>query len=115
GDGPPRAVRKGAADDYWRVRFLNGLWPRHHGRETDVAALVFGLRLTPDRTHGFDALAHDLETRLEFGAVVAHLLRIPPRPDAKQEAAARYLVQACHLLSGLDGIALDHEADTGGE
>jgi hypothetical protein len=47
--------------------------------------------------------------------VVSHLLPVPARADAEQEAPSRHVVERRHLLRRDDRIALDHEADAGAE
>src|SRR5262249_57805678 len=97
-----------------RVRLLHGLRPGHHGREVDEPAVVFRLRLRPDRLHRLDALLHDVKPRLELRAVIGHLLGVPAGAYAEEEAPARDLIEARDLLGGLDRIALDDETDAGG-
>ena len=96
-DRAARAVRKRAADDHRRVRLLDRLGPRHHRRELDELAVVLRLRLGPDRLHRLDSLPHQLEARLEIGAVVAHFFGVPARPDAEEKPSARDLVEARDL------------------
>ena len=56
--------------------------------EVDELAVIFGLRLGPDRLHRLDPLAHQLGARGEHRAVVFHLLLVPAHADAEQEAPA---------------------------
>src|SRR5439155_19796239 len=88
----PRGLRKGTDNDDRRMRFLNRLRPGHHWREIHELAVIFGLRLCPDRLHRFDPLAHQLEAGREGGAVALDLLTVPAAADAKQKPPARYLV-----------------------
>src|SRR4029453_17555309 len=69
------------------------------------------LGLGPDRFHGLHTLAHHLEARGELRPVIGHLLRIPARADAEEEAAVRDLVYGGHLLGGVNRITLHDEAD----
>jgi hypothetical protein len=51
----------------------------------------------------------------ESGAVVGHLVLVPAVADAKQETAARDLVDRRDQLGGLDRIALSDQANAGSE
>ena len=75
--------------------------------------MVLGRVFAP---HGLDrlgAVAHHLEAILEHGAVVLHLLGVPPRPDAELEAPAGQQVEGRALLGEHDGIALGEQRDRG--
>src|SRR5690348_7970780 len=109
----PRRPRKGAAEDHRRVRLLHRLRPGHHRVEVDDVAVVLGLRLSPDRLHRLDLLAHLLHPRREDGAVILDLLLVPAAADAEDEAAARHLVDRGDKLRCLDRVALDDEGDAG--
>jgi probable F420-dependent oxidoreductase len=102
-----------AADEDRRVRVLGRLWPAPDPVEVDVAAVVGGLLFGPDRLHRLDALAHQTEAAAGVGAVICHLLEVPTRTDAEQEAAAGEQVEARHLLGGDDRVTLDDQADRG--
>ena len=95
------------------MRLLDRLRPAPDRVEVDVLAVVGGLVLGPDRLHRLDALAHQREAAVRIGAVVLHLLAVPTRADAEQEAPARQPVDARDLLRRDDRVALDHEADAG--
>jgi hypothetical protein len=57
-------------------------------------AVVFRLRIGPDRPHRFDLLAHLPHAGREDGVVVLDLLLVPPAAaDAKQETPARDLIE----------------------
>src|SRR4051812_13132899 len=104
-----------ASHDDRRVRALRRLGPRPDAVEVDVAAVVGGLVLAPDRLHRLDALAHQPEAATRIRPVIQHLLAVPAGAHAKQEPSAGELVERCDLLGGRDWIALDDEADTGAD
>src|SRR5204863_3665466 len=99
-----------AADDDRRVRALRRLRPRPDAVEVDVAAVVGGLVLRPDRLHRLDPLAHHAEAPAWIGPVVLHLLTVPARADAEQEPSAGSLVERRHLLGRGYGGARDEAA-----
>jgi hypothetical protein len=84
----PRGVRIGAPDDDRRMWFLNGFRIGDHWAEIDKSAAIFRPILRPDRSHGFDALLHELMTCSEGRAVVSHLLFVPAIADAEEETFA---------------------------
>ena len=51
---------------------------------------------------------------MEVSAVVGHLLLVPTCADAEQEAAVGKMVEAGDLFGGLDRVALNYEANAGG-
>jgi len=90
------------------VRLLHRLWPGHDSAELDELAVIFRLRLGPDRLHRPNLLTHRLHARPKDGAVVLDLLLVPAAADPEQEAPARDLVERGDELGGLDRVALDH-------
>ena len=104
-----------AAHEHRRMRLLDRLRPAPDRVEVDVLAVVGGLVLGPDRLHRLDPLAHQREAAVRIGPVVLHLLAVPTRADAEQEAPAGQSVDARDLLRRDDRVALDHEADAGRE
>src|SRR5215469_11577452 len=88
GKGTSRSMRKGAPDNYWRMRLSHWLGPSHHWWKIDELAVIFGLRFGPDLLHRGDALAHQFEPRFERGAMIGHLFRVPAPADPEQKAAA---------------------------
>ena len=93
------------------MRLLGGLGPGPDLVEVDVLAVEFGLVLGPDLLHRPHLLAETLEARLVVGAVVFHLLGIPPTADAELEAPAGERVEARDFLGRDDRVALDDQAD----
>src|SRR5204862_5495789 len=83
--------------------------------EAHELAVELRLLLRPDGLHGQHPLAQDLPARLEWGAMVLHLLGVPAAADAEQEAAAREAVEGGDLFGRRDRIALDDQADAGAE
>ncbi len=75
--------------------------------------MVLGLVESPDGLDRLDPLAQELPPGLEHSAVVGHLLTVPSAADPEQEPAVRNDVEACRLLGGVDGIALNQQADAG--
>src|SRR5207249_2548322 len=104
-------ARAVAAEQDGRVGLLHRLRPRPEGREAHEVALERRLVLGPDALHGEHALAQHAPALLEVGAVVLHLLGVPPAADAEEDAPAREEVQAGDLLGGGDRVALDEQAD----
>src|SRR5436190_12461033 len=97
------------------MRLLDRLRPGPDPIEVDMFAVVGGLVLGPDRLHGFDPLAHDGEAPLWVRAVILHLLDVPAGSHAEEEPAAGEAIERGDLLRGDDRVALDDEADAGGE
>ena len=112
-DRPLRGVREAAPDDDRRMRFLDRLQTGDDGIEIDEFAVKLGFPVRPDRFHGGDLFAHQLETSLEDGTVIFHLLGVPTAADAEDGAAARYMVKRRDFLGDLDGVPLDDQADPG--
>ena len=77
---------------------LDGLGVGVHRVERDLVALVFGHLVVPDRLHGLDRLAHPTEATGRVGAVVLHLLDVPPGPDAEHEPPTRHHVVLVEML-----------------
>jgi hypothetical protein len=73
--------------------------------------VVAGLLVRPDLLAGLDALAQDPEPLRGVGAVVSHLLEVPARPDAEQQASAGEPVERGDGLRGGDRVPLDQQAD----
>src|SRR5215472_9543277 len=94
------------------MRFLDGLRPGHHRRKVDQLAMVFRLVHAPNRLHCLELLAHFLETGLVDRTVVFHLLGLPPATDTEDKASSGNLVKRGDELCSLDGVALNHEAET---
>src|SRR5438067_2107334 len=89
-----RRARAVAAEQDGRVRLLHRLRPRPEGLEAHEVALEGRLVLGPDALHGEHALAQHAPALLEVGAVILHLLGVPPAADAEEDAPAREEVQA---------------------
>src|SRR5207253_7131762 len=104
-------ARAVAAEQDGRVRLLHRLRPRPEGLEAHEVALEGRFVLGPDALHGEHALAQHAPALLEVGAVVLHLLGVPPAADAEEDAPAREEVEARDLLGGGDRVALDEQAD----
>src|SRR5438094_3572434 len=111
-DHARQRARALAAQQDGRVRLLHRLRPRPEGLEAHEAALEGRLVLGPDALHGEHALAQHAPALLEVGAVVLHLLGVPPAADAEEDAPAREEVEARDLLGGGDRVALDEETDS---
>jgi hypothetical protein len=79
------------------------------------SAVVLGPLLRPDRSHGFNALLHQLMARRESCAVVSHLLLVPAIANTEQKAPTRELVDCGDVLCCLDGITLINHTDAGAE
>src|SRR5439155_734889 len=75
-----------AAEQDGRVRPLHRLRPRPERLEAHEFALEGRLVLGPDALHGEHALAQHAPALLEVGAVVLHLLGVPPAADAEEDA-----------------------------
>src|SRR5438094_4462336 len=110
-DDARERARAVAAEQDGRVRLLHRLRPRPEGLEAHEVALEGRLVLGPDVLHGEHALAQHAPALLEVGAVVLHLLGVPPAADAEEDAPAREEVEARDLLGGGDRVALDEETD----
>src|SRR5207247_2008204 len=82
-------ARAVAAEQDGRVRLLHRLRPRPEGLEAHEVALEGRLVLGPDALHGEHALAQHAPALLEVGAVILHLLGVPPAADAEEDAPAR--------------------------
>ena len=103
--------RPAAAHVDRRMRRLQRLGVGPDPLEGDELAVEARLVLGPDRLHGEDALAHEPHAGPRVGAVVGHLLAVPPRSDAEVDAAAGEVVEAGDRLGGDDRVALRDEAD----
>src|SRR5207244_7749607 len=88
-DDSLQRVRGLTAEQDGRTRLLRRLRPRPDRIEVDELAVELWLVLRPDLLHGQHLLAHLLVTGLEGGAVVLHLLCVPPGADAEEDLATR--------------------------
>src|SRR3954447_13726470 len=87
-DAAQRVIGLPAEDDR-RMRLLRRLWPGPDLVEIDHLAVILGLVLGPQRLHGEDALAHQLEAGVIARAVIFHLLDVPAAANAEDETPAR--------------------------
>jgi hypothetical protein len=72
-----------------------------------------GLFLGPDLLHRVNPLAQQRHAGLRVGAVVAHLLEVPPGSHADGGPTAGDVVEAGYLLGRGDGVAFDQQEDPG--
>src|SRR5262249_53083210 len=91
-DCAPCRIRERATNDDRRVWLLPRFWPGHHRIEVDELAVVFGLRLSPDRLHRLDTFPRQLVAAGEGGAVVLHLVAVPAVANTEQKASAGHLI-----------------------
>jgi hypothetical protein len=71
--------------------------------------------LSPDGLARLDPLAQDSESLRRVGAVVAHLLEVPARAHAEQEAPAGEAIEGGDGLGGGDRVVFDQQADRGAD
>jgi hypothetical protein len=95
------------------MRALRRLRPGPDAVELDELPGVRRLVLRPDGLHRLDPLPHHRHPPARVGAVIGHLLPVPPRADAELEPPARQVVNAGDLFRGDDRVALDHQAHAG--